>query len=38
MVSRGLSITTVMSAVRQLAAEKTAGRDVKWARSRFSTS
>ncbi len=33
MVSRGLSITTVMSAVRQLANEKTSGRDVKWARS-----
>lgn len=33
MVSRGLSINTVMKAIRQLAAEKTSGRDRKWARS-----
>jgi hypothetical protein len=33
MVSRGLSISTVMTAVRQLAEERTAGRDLKWRRS-----
>lgn len=33
MVSRGLSINTVMKAIRQLASEKTSGRDLKWARS-----
>jgi hypothetical protein len=33
MVSRGLSISTVMTAVRQLAEEKTSGRDLKWRRS-----
>ena len=33
MVGRGLSIATVMTAVRQLAEEKTGGRDLKWRRS-----
>lgn len=33
MVARGLSINTVMKAIRQLAAERTSGRDLKWARS-----
>jgi hypothetical protein len=33
MVSRGLSISTVMTAVRQLAEEKTSGRDLKWRRA-----
>lgn len=33
MVSRGLSISTTMSAIRQLASEKTSGRDMKWRRS-----
>lgn len=33
MVSRGLSINTVMQAIRQLASEKTTSRDIKWKRS-----
>lgn len=33
MVSRGLSISTTMSALRQLASEKTSGRDMKWRRA-----
>lgn len=33
MVSRGLSVSTVMTAVRQLANEKTSGRDLKWRRA-----
>jgi hypothetical protein len=33
MVSRGLSISTVMTAVRQLAEERTSGRDLRWRRS-----
>jgi hypothetical protein len=33
MVSRGLSIGTVMMAVRQLLEEKTSGRDLKWRRA-----
>lgn len=33
MVSRGLSIATVMKAVRQLAAERTSSADVKWGRA-----
>ncbi|MEZ5937225.1 MAG: alkaline phosphatase family protein [Hyphomonadaceae bacterium] len=33
MLSRGLSLSTIMKAVRQLAEEKTAGRDLKWRRA-----
>lgn len=33
MVSRGLSLGTVMNAVRQLAAERASGEDVKWRRA-----
>ena len=33
MVSRGLSLATVMKAVRQLAAERTSSADVKWGRA-----
>lgn len=33
MVSRGLSLATVMKTVRQLANEKTSGRDLKWRRA-----
>jgi hypothetical protein len=33
MVSRGLSVGTVMQAVRQLAEERTSGRDLKWRRA-----
>lgn len=33
MMARGLSLSTVMTAVRQLMEEKTAGRDLKWRRA-----
>ena len=33
MVSHGLSIATVMKAVRQLASERASGVDVKWGRA-----
>jgi hypothetical protein len=33
MLGRGLSLNTVMKTIRQLAAERTSGRDLKWARA-----